>query len=445
MSNTVYIGAKEYFPGIGKIGFEGRDSANPLAFKVYDANKQVGDKTMAEHLRFAVAYWHSFCGNGADPFGPGTRAYPWDIGNTALNRAEAKADAAFEFFTKLGVPYYCFHDIDLSPDADDIGEYQSNLKHMVGIAKQRQADTGIKLLWGTANLFSHPRYMNGASTNPDFNVVARAAVQVKAAIDATVELGGENYVFWGGREGYACLHNTQMKREQDNMARFLTLARDYGRAIGFTGNFLIEPKPMEPMKHQYDFDSATVIGFLRQHGLDQDFKLNIEANHATLSGHSFEHDLQVASDAGLLGSIDANRGNPQNGWDTDQFPTDLYDTVGAMLVVLRQGGLAPGGLNFDAKVRRESSDPQDLFLAHIGGMDAFARGLEVANALLTSSPLEQWRAERYASFDSGAGADFANGSSTLVDLAKYAAGNEPKQLSGRQEAYENLINQYLTR
>ncbi|ATS21045.1 MULTISPECIES: xylose isomerase [Xanthomonas] len=445
MSNTVYIGAKEYFPGIGKIGFEGRDSDNPLAFKVYDANKKIGDKTMAEHLRFAVAYWHSFCGNGADPFGPGTRAYPWDVGTTALNRAEAKADAAFEFFTKLGVPYYCFHDIDLAPDADDIGEYEKNLKHMVGIAKQRQADTGIKLLWGTANLFSHPRYMNGASTNPDFNVVARAAVQVKAAIDATVELGGENYVFWGGREGYACLHNTQMKREQDNMARFLTLARDYGRAIGFKGNFLIEPKPMEPMKHQYDFDSATVIGFLRQHGLDQDFKLNIEANHATLSGHSFEHDLQVASDAGLLGSIDANRGNPQNGWDTDQFPTDLYDTVGAMLVVLRQGGLAPGGLNFDAKVRRESSDPQDLFLAHIGGMDAFARGLEVANALLTSSPLEQWRAERYASFDSGAGADFAAGKTTLADLAKHAAGNAPQQISGRQEAYENLINQYLTR
>ncbi|WDJ06083.1 xylose isomerase [Xanthomonas campestris] len=446
MSNTVFIGAKEYFPGIGKIGFEGRDSDNPLAFKVYDANKQVAGKSMAEHLRFAVAYWHSFCGNGADPFGPGTRAYPWDVGNTALARAEAKSDAAFEFFTKLGVPYYCFHDIDLAPDADDIGEYENNLKHMVGIAKQRQAETGVKLLWGTANLFSHPRYMNGASTNPDFNVVARAAVQVKAAIDATVELGGENYVFWGGREGYACLHNTQMKREQDNMARFLTLARDYGRAIGFTGNFLIEPKPMEPMKHQYDFDSATVIGFLRQHGLDQDFKLNIEANHATLSGHSFEHDLQVASDAGLLGSIDANRGNPQNGWDTDQFPTDLYDTVGAMLVVLRQGGLAPGGLNFDAKVRRESSDPQDLFLAHIGGMDAFARGLEVADALLTSSPLETWRAQRYASFDSGAGADFANGTSTLADLATYAAGRgEPTQVSGRQEAYENLINQYLTR
>ncbi|WP_152250073.1 xylose isomerase, partial [Xanthomonas maliensis] len=437
---------KEYFPGIGKIGFEGRDSDNPLAFKVYDANKRIGEKTMAEHLRFAVAYWHSFCGNGADPFGPGTRAYPWDAGSEALGRAEAKADAAFEFFTKLGVPYYCFHDVDLAPDADDIGTYQKNLAHMVAIAKQRQADTGIKLLWGTANLFSHPRYMNGASTNPDFNVVARAAVQVKAAIDATVALGGENYVFWGGREGYACLHNTQMKREQDHMARFLTLARDYGRSIGFKGNFLIEPKPMEPMKHQYDFDSATVVGFLRQHGLDRDFKLNIEANHATLSGHSFEHDLQVASDAGLLGSIDANRGNPQNGWDTDQFPTDLYDTVGAMLVVLRQGGLAPGGLNFDAKVRRESSDPQDLFLAHIGGMDAFARGLEVAHALLTSSPWEQWRSERYASFDSGAGQAFESGRSTLEDLVSHASSNgEPSQRSGRQEAYENLINQYLTR
>ncbi|MDR6675647.1 xylose isomerase [Xanthomonas sp. 1678] len=446
MSNSVYIGAKEHFPGIGRIAFEGKASDNPLAFKVYDATKRIGDKTMAEHLRFAVAYWHSFCGNGADPFGPGTRAYPWDADSDALGRAEAKADAAFEFFTKLGVPYYCFHDIDLAPDADDVGQYQKNLQHMVGVAKQRQADTGIKLLWGTANLFSHPRYMNGAATNPDFNVVARAAVQVKAALDATVELGGENYVFWGGREGYASLHNTQMKREQDNMARFLTIARDYGRSIGFTGNFLIEPKPMEPMKHQYDFDSATVIGFLRQHGLDKDFKLNIEANHATLSGHSFEHDLQVASDAGLLGSIDANRGNPQNGWDTDQFPTDLYDTVGAMLVVLRQGGLAPGGLNFDAKVRRESSDPQDLFLAHIGGMDAFARGLEVAHALLTSSPLEQWRAERYSSFDSGAGAAFAAGSSTLADLAAHAAkAGAPQQASGRQEAYENLINQYLIR
>ncbi|WP_295937586.1 xylose isomerase [uncultured Xanthomonas sp.] len=446
MSTSVYAGAKEYFPGIGRIPFEGKASDNPLAFKVYDAGKRIGDKTMAEHLRFAVAYWHSFCGNGADPFGPGTRAYPWDAGSDALGRAEAKADAAFEFFTKLGVPYYCFHDVDLAPDAEDVGQYEKNLKHMVGIARQRQADTGVKLLWGTANLFSHPRYMNGAATNPDFDVVARAAVQVKAALEATVELGGENYVFWGGREGYACLHNTQMRREQEHLARFLTLARDYGRSIGFKGNFLIEPKPMEPMKHQYDFDSATVVGFLRQHGLDKDFKLNIEANHATLSGHSFEHDLQVASDAGLLGSIDANRGNPQNGWDTDQFPVDLYDTVGAMLVVLRQGGLAPGGLNFDAKVRRESSDPQDLFIAHIGGMDAFARGLEVAHALLTASPLEQWRRERYASFDSGAGAAFAAGKSTLADLVTHAAqAGEPTQRSGRQEAYENLINQYLLR
>ncbi|HYG07813.1 MAG TPA: xylose isomerase [Stenotrophomonas sp.] len=446
MSTQPFIGAKEHFPGIGRIPFEGRDSDNPLSFKVYDANKKIGDKTMAEHLRFAVCYWHSFCGNGADPFGPGTRNYSWDAGSDALKRAEAKADAAFEFFTKLGAPFWCFHDIDLSPDAEDIGTYEKNLKHMVGIAKQRQADTGMKLLWGTANLFSHPRYMNGASTNPDFNVVARAGVQVKAALEATVELGGEGYVFWGGREGYASLINTQMKREQEHMARFLTAARDYGRSIGFKGNFLIEPKPMEPMKHQYDFDSATVVGFLRQHGLDKDFKLNIEANHATLSGHTFEHDLQVASDAGMLGSIDANRGNPQNGWDTDQFPTDLYDTVGAMLVVLRQGGLQPGGLNFDAKVRRESSDPQDLFLAHIGGMDAFARGLEVAHALLTASPLETWRKERYASFDAGAGQDFAQGKLGLADLAAYAAkAGEPKQISGRQEAYENLLNQYLIR
>jgi xylose isomerase len=447
MTSTPYIGTHEYFPGIGRIAFEGQGSDNPLAFKVYDANKRIGGKTMAEHLRFAVCYWHSFCNAGHDPFGPGTRHYPWDAGSgSALQKAEAKLDAAFEFFTKLGVPYYCFHDIDLAPDAEDIGEYETNLQHMVALAKQRQQATGMKLLWGTANLFSHPRYMNGASTNPDFAVVARAAVQVKAALEATVELGGENYVFWGGREGYASLANTDMKREQAHMARFLTLARDYGRSLGFTGNFLIEPKPMEPMKHQYDFDSATVAGFLKEHGLEQDFKLNIEANHATLSGHTFEHDLQVASDHGLLGSIDANRGNPQNGWDTDQFPMDLYDTVGAMLVVLRQGGLAPGGLNFDAKVRRESTDPQDLFLAHIGGMDAFARGLEVAHALLESSPLESWRKERYASFDDGAGRDFETGTSTLADLRAYAVkAGEPTQRSGRQEAYENLLNQYLLR
>lgn len=445
--STPFIGAREFFPGIGRIPYEGRDSDNPLAFKVYDANKTIGDKTMAEHLRYAVCYWHSFCGAGHDPFGPGTRAYPWDAGAGApLTKAEAKLDAAFEFFTKLGVPYWCFHDIDLSPDHDDIGTYEANLKHMVALARQRQDATGMRLLWGTANLFSHPRYMNGASTNPDFAVVARAGVQVKAALEATVELGGANYVFWGGREGYASLHNTDMKRELAHMARFLTMARDYGRSIGFEGNFLIEPKPMEPMKHQYDFDSATVAGFLKDHGLEKDFKLNIEANHATLSGHSFEHDLQVASDHGLLGSIDANRGNPQNGWDTDQFPVDLYDAVGAMLVVLRQGGLQPGGLNFDAKVRRESTDPADLFMAHIGGMDAFARGLEVAHALLSNSPWEPWRKARYASFDQGQGKAFEDGTLDLTALHAIAAQQgEPKQTSGRQEQYENLVNQFLLR
>ncbi|AWH17248.1 xylose isomerase [Stenotrophomonas sp. ZAC14D2_NAIMI4_7] len=446
MATPFHVGQREYFPGIGRIPFEGRDSDNPLAFKVYDAQRQIGGRSMAEHLRFAVAYWHSFCGAGQDPFGPGTRAYPWDQGDTPLARAEARCDAAFEFFTKLGVPYWCFHDVDLAPDADDIGEYRANLAHMVDLAGQRQQQTGMKLLWGTANLFSHPRYMNGAATNPDFAVVARAAVQVKAALEATVALGGSNYVFWGGREGYACLLNTDMKREQAHLARFLAAARDHGRSIGFEGTFLIEPKPMEPMHHQYDFDSATVVGFLRQHGLDADFKLNIEANHATLSGHTFAHDLQVAADAGLLGSIDANRGNPQNGWDTDQFPTDLYDTVGAMLVVLRQGGLGHGGLNFDAKVRRESTDPQDLFLAHIGGMDAFARGLEVAHALLQQSPLEQWRRERYASFDQGPGQAFATGQLGLDALCALAEQGDPlRQRSGRQEAYENLLNQYLLR
>ena len=444
MSAQHFIGGREYFSGIGTIPFEGRDSDNPLAFKVYEADRRIGGKTMAEHLRFAVCYWHTFCNAGQDPFGPGTRRFPWD-GGEPLAAAEAKLDAAFEFFTKLGVPYWCFHDVDLSPDADDIGAYEKNLKHMVALAKERQQATGMKLLWGTANLFSHPRYMNGASTNPDFAVVARAAVQVKAALDATVELGGEHYVFWGGREGYASLHNTDMKRELQHFARFLTMARDYGRSIGLKGNFLIEPKPMEPMKHQYDFDSATVAGFLKEHGLEKDFKLNIEANHATLSGHTFEHDLQVASDHGLLGSIDANRGNAQNGWDTDQFPTDLYDTVGAMLVVLRQGGLE-GGLNFDAKPRRESTDMEDLFIAHIGGMDAFARGLEVAHALLEKSPWEQWRKDRYASFDSGDGQAFENGTLSLADLHGIASkAGEPQQRSGRQEAYENLLNQYLLR
>jgi xylose isomerase len=443
--STPFIGKREFFPGIGRIPFEGAGSDNPLAFKHYDAKKKIGGKTMAEHLRFAVCYWHTFGNAGHDPFGPGTRDFAWNAA-TPMATAEAKVDAAFEFFTKLGVPYYCFHDIDLAPDSENIAEYEKNLKRMVGLAKERQKATGVKLLWGTANLFSHPRYMNGAATNPDFTVVARAAVQVKNALDATVELGGGNYVFWGGREGYASLHNTNVRRELDHMGRFLAMARDYGRSIGFRGVYLIEPKPMEPMKHQYDFDSATVAGFLERHGLEKDFKLNVEANHATLSGHTFEHDLQVAADHGLLGSIDANRGNAQNGWDTDQFPSDLYDAVGAMLVVLRQGGLAPGGLNFDAKVRRESTDAEDLFLAHIGGMDAFARGLEVAHALLTKSPWEKWRKQRYASFDKGAGKDFEDGKLKLKDLHALALKNgEAKKISGKQERYENLLNQYLIR
>jgi xylose isomerase len=443
--STPFIGKREFFPGIGRILFEGAGSDNPLAFKYYEAKKRIGGKTMAEHLRFAVCYWHTFGNAGHDPFGPGTRDFAWNAA-TPMATAEAKVDAAFEFFTKLGVPYYCFHDIDLAPDSENIAEYEKNLKRMVGLAKERQKATGVKLLWGTANLFSHPRYMNGAATNPDFAVVARAAVQVKNALDATVELGGGNYVFWGGREGYASLHNTNVRRELDHMGRFLAMARDYGRSIGFKGVYLIEPKPMEPMKHQYDFDSATVAGFLERHGLEKDFKLNVEANHATLSGHTFEHDLQVAADHGLLGSIDANRGNAQNGWDTDQFPSDLYDAVGAMLVVLRQGGLAPGGLNFDAKVRRESTDAEDLFLAHIGGMDAFARGLQVAHALLTKSPWEKWRKQRYASFDKGAGKDFEDGKLKLKDLHALALKNgEAKKISGKQERYENLLNQYLIR
>ena len=366
-----------YFKNIDTIKFEGRESNNPLAFKWYDENRVVAGKTLKEHLRFSMAYWHTLCNTGGDPFGAGTETFSWNKNEDAVQRAKDKMDAAFEFMSKLGIPYYCFHDLDLVDEAPTLAAFESRVKELVAYAKIKQEETGIKLLWGTSNLFSNPRYMNGASTNPDFNTVAYAGAQLKDALDATIALDGENYVFWGGREGYASLVNTQMKREVDHLARFLTMARDHGRSIGLKGNFLIEPKPMEPMKHQYDFDSATVAGFLKEHGLEKDFKLNIEANHATLSGHTFEHDLQVASDHGLLGSIDANRGNAQNGWDTDQFPTDLYDTVGAMLVVLRQGGLE-GGLNFDAKVRRESTDLEDLFIAHIGGMDAFARGLKIA-------------------------------------------------------------------
>jgi len=446
MKTELFIGNREYFPGISQIRYEGPESDNPMAFKAYDENRIVAGKTMRDHLRFAICYWHTFCADGGDPFGPGTRKYPWKEKSEPLAAAEDKVDAAFEFFSKMGVPYWCFHDRDIAPEGSSVAESEKFLQHIVELAKQRQQASGLKLLWGTANAFSHPRYMNGASTNPDFNVVAHAGAQVKAALDATVALGGENYVFWGGREGYASLFNTNPGREQEHMARFLTMARDYGRSIGFKGNFLIEPKPMEPMYHQYDVDAQTVIGFLRQHGLDQDFKLNIEANHATLAGHTFAHELKMCTDAGMLGSVDANRGNPQNGWDTDQFPTDLNDTVQAMLVILADGGLKSGGLNFDAKVRRESVDPEDLFIAHIGGMDSFARGLLIAQNILDNSPLTDIVRQRYSSFDSGMGQAFEKGELTLSDLRNHAAeAGEPASTSGNQEMVENLINDYMFR
>ena len=441
---SYFIGEKEFFPGIPAVQYEGPASKNPLSFKFYDRDKKVLGKAMGEHLRFAVAYWHSFCAEGSDQFGDGTRVFPWASAPTPMDRARQKLDAAFEFITKLGAPFYCFHDRDIAPAGADVAESEKNLQALVALAKERQQATGVRLLWGTANLFSHPRYMNGAATNPDFRVVTYAAAQVKAALDATIALGGQGYVFWGGREGYATLLNTDMKLELDNLGRFLSMARDYGRRHGFTGTFYIEPKPMEPTKHQYDFDAATVIGFLRAHGLEKDFKLNIEANHATLAGHSFSHELQVAADAGLLGSIDANRGDPQNGWDTDQFPTDLYQATEAMMIVLRAGGFTTGGLNFDAHIRRNSTDPEDLFLAHIGGMDTFARALEIAARLLEESPLKDLTKKRYASFDTGDGLRFSKGELTLEDLARLAAaGGEPPLVSGKQELIENVINQYL--
>ncbi|MCY3606775.1 MAG: xylose isomerase [Gammaproteobacteria bacterium] len=441
MNRSVFIGDREYFPGIARIQYEGPETDNPLAFKTYDPSRLVGGKTMEEHLRFAVCYWHTFCATGGDPFGPGTRIHPWAEKGDPMDRSRERVDAAFEFFTKLNVPFWCFHDFDLAFEGAGVADSEKNLEQMVGLARERQDATGMKLLWGTANVFSHPRYMNGASTNPDFAVVAYAASQVKAAIDATVELGGDNYVFWGGREGYACLQNTDTRRELEHMAMFLGKARDYGRSVGFKGTFLVEPKPMEPMKHQYDFDALTVIGFLRQHGLAGDFKLNVEANHATLAGHAFAHDLRMAADAGLLGSIDANRGDPQNGWDTDQFAMDLYDCVHAMMVVLEYGGLGNGGLNFDARVRRESTDLEDLFIGHIGAMDAFARGLLVADRVLADPRMSELRYGRYRSFDSGDGKRFEDGELSLGDLRDIAAANgEPRRRSGKQELVENLIN-----
>jgi len=441
---NVLKGSKEFFPGIEKIKFEGKESRNPMGFRFYDENKMIGGKTMKDYFRFAVAYWHTLCGTGGDPFGPGTMNHAWNASTDPIGAAKEKMDAAFEFITKMGIPFYCFHDFDLVEEGATIAESDKRVQAIVDYAKDKQKASGVKLLWGTANVFSNARYMNGASTNPDFDVVCQAATQVKRAIDATIALGGENYVFWGGREGYNTLLNTDMKRELEHMGRFLTMARDYARKQGFKGTFLIEPKPMEPTKHQYDFDSATVIGFLKSHGLEKDFKLNIEVNHATLAGHTFEHELQVAADAGMLGSIDANRGDYQNGWDTDQFPVNLQELTESMLVILQSGGFTTGGVNFDAKRRRSSTDNQDLFIAHISAMDTFARALLIANDVLTLSPLKDMRQKRYSSFDSGEGNKFEKGVLTLEDLRNLAVQKgEPKLISGQQELYETIISQYI--
>ncbi len=440
----VTIGEKEYFTGLEQIKYEGPKTDNPLAFRWYDTDKVVAGKPMKEWLPFAGAYWHSFCANGSDPFGQPTQFFEWDKKEDAVERAKDKMDAAFEFFTKLGLPYYCFHDIDVVDYTSDVAENERRLQALVEYAKQKQQESGVKLLWGTANVFTHRRYMNGASTNPDFHVLAHAAAQVKGAIDATIALGGKNYVFWGGREGYMSLLNTDMKREKEHLAKFLHAAKDYARKNGFTGTFLIEPKPCEPTKHQYDYDAETVIGFLRHNGLDKDFKLNLEVNHATLAGHTFTHELQCAADAGLLGSIDANRGDYQNGWDTDQFPNNINELAEAMLIIVEAGGLGSGGVNFDAKIRRNSTDKDDIFHAHIGGMDSFARGLIIADQVLNLSPYKKMKQERYSSYDSGKGKAFENGELSFEDLRNYAAENgEPAVKSGKQELLENIINQYI--
>ena len=441
---TIITGEKEFFKGIGQVKFEGAQSDNPLAFRWYDENKVVAGKTMKDHLRFACAYWHSFCGSGADPFGEPTHLFPWNEKADAVERAKDKMDAAFEFITKMGMHYYCFHDVDVVDYTNDVNENDRRLQALVEYAKQKQAASGVKLLWGTANLFSHRRYMNGAATNPDFQVLSHAGAQVKAALDATIALGGENYVFWGGREGYMSLLNTDMKREQEHLAKFLHTAKDYARKQGFKGTFFIEPKPCEPTKHQYDYDAATVLGFLQKYDLINDFKLNLEVNHATLAGHTFQHELQVAAGAGLLGSIDANRGDTQNGWDTDQFPNDINEVTEIMMIILEAGGFAGGGINFDAKIRRNSTDPADLFYAHVGGMDIFARALITADNILQKSEYLKLRKDRYASFDTGKGKAFEEGKLTLEDLRAYAIENgEPATTSGKQEYIENLINRYI--
>ncbi|NCC64641.1 MAG: xylose isomerase [Spirochaetia bacterium] len=437
-----FVGEQEYFKGVGKIEFEGRGSKNPLAFKYYDAKRVIGGKTMEDHLRFATAYWHSFCADGTDPFGSATIDFPFRKPDKIAN-AIAKADAAFEFFTKIGTPFYCFHDVDASPDYEDATEYEKTYLKIADELLARQKASGVKLLWNTANVFTHPRYMNGAATNPDFNALARASLQVKTCLDVNVKLGGQNYVFWGGREGYMSLLNTDMKREAEHLARFLAMARDYGRSIGFKGTFLIEPKPMEPTKHQYDYDAATTIGFLKEYGLDKDFKCNIEANHATLAGHTFSHDLQVCANHGMLGSVDANQGDSINGWDTDEFPTNVYETVQAMLVILNNGGLGSGGLNFDAKRRRNSTDLEDLFIAHIGGMDSFALGLEIAQKIIDDGVLAGFVKDRYSSFDQGDGKRFEQGEMDFAHLAALGRTVQVEKRSGKQEYLQNLLNSYL--
>ncbi len=434
-----------FFPGIpAKIEYEGRESKNPLAFKWYNRKQMVMDKTMEEHLRFAVAYWHTFKNEGGDPFGAPTMSQAWNKFETPMDRAHATCDAAFEFFTKLTTPYYCFHDRDLAPEGHSFSKSCKNLEELVEHAARLQEATGIKLLWGTANLFSNPRYAHGAGTNPDFHVFAYAAAQVKHAISATKELGGENYVFWGGREGYETLLNTRLRQEQDQMAAFFHMCVDYAKKIGFSGQFLIEPKPKEPTKHQYDFDSASVLNFLRAYDLIDHFKLNVEANHATLAGHTFEHELATAAAVGKLGSIDINRGDPQLGWDTDQFPTDLYATTYAMLEILAIDGIGSGGLNFDAKVRRGSHEMVDLFHGHIGGMDTFARGLTIAAAIIEDGMLEDFKRERYGSWDDPAAVAALRGSARLADCEDYVRNQgEPVLRSGRQEYLENIINCFI--
>jgi xylose isomerase len=436
---------KEAFPGIKKIAYEGPKSKNPLSFKHYNATELVEGKSMAEHLRFSVAYWHSFRNGCADPFGQPTRLMPWDDGTASVENAQNRVRAAFEFFEKLGTPFYCFHDRDVAPEGRALAETNKNLDEVVKVFKQEQQRTGVRLLWGTANLFSHPRYLHGAATSPNADVFAFAAAQVAKAVEVTKELGGAGYVFWGGREGYKSLLNTDMGRELDHLAKFLHMAVDYKKQIGFDGQFYIEPKPKEPTKHQYDSDAAACYAFLQRYDLAGHLKLNIEANHATLAGHSFQHELEFAASIGLLGSVDANRGDLLLGWDTDQFPTDIYDTALAMLTILKAGGFTTGGLNFDAHVARESFEPVDLFHAHIGGMDAFARGLKIAAALRKDGIFEKFIRERYASWDSGLGADIEAGKVNFNNLSKYMLekGNPSSNSSGRIEMLENLLNDYI--